>query len=149
MGASGAMRHFAEHRNVRGTSLYTQRWLPDGEPAGVVALVHGLGEHSGRYARVAAALTGAGYAVCAFDLRGHGRSPGRRGDTRFGPALEDIDELLDDAGQRFGDRPQFLYGHSLGGLLVLSHGLARRRAVAGVVCSGPALRSPLREQRAK
>ena len=64
-----------------------------GAPRGAVALVHGLGEHSGRYERLAGRFTDAGFAVWAIDLRGHGQSPGARGDTRFAPALEDIDAL--------------------------------------------------------
>ena len=133
-----------------GTRLHRRRWLPDGQPVAAVGLVHGLGEHSGRYDHVAAALTGAGYAVFAFDLRGHGRSGGRRGDTRFGPCIDDIDRLLADAADAVPGKPRFLYGHSLGGLLVLTYGLRRRATpLAGIVSSGAALRSPLREQRAK
>jgi alpha-beta hydrolase superfamily lysophospholipase len=132
-----------------GVSLYARRWEPDGDADAVVCLVHGLGEHSGRYAHVAAAFTDAGLAVCSFDLRGHGRSGGRRGDTRVAAALDDIDRLLAEAAARFPGRPRFLYGHSLGGLLVLTSGLVRRPAVAGVVSTGAALQSPLREQTAK
>jgi alpha-beta hydrolase superfamily lysophospholipase len=112
-------------------------------------LVHGLGEHSGRYRHVAVALTASGYGVLTFDLRGHGRSGGRRGDTRFGPCLDDIDRLVDEAVRSFPDRPCFLYGHSLGGLLVLTYGLRRNVGLTGIVSSGAALVSPLREQRAK
>jgi len=130
-------------------SLHTREWEPDEPPKAVIGLVHGLGEHSGRYGPVAARFTAAGYAVCAFDLRGHGASGGRRGDTRFTDAFDDIDRLLAGAAARFPDRPRFLYGHSLGGLLVLAYTLARRPAVAGVVASGPALHNALREQKAK
>jgi alpha-beta hydrolase superfamily lysophospholipase len=143
------MRHSTEYFGGGETVLYRQRWLPDGEPGAVVILVHGLGEHSGRYQHVAAALTGAGHAVLTFDLRGHGRSGGRRGDTRFEPCLDDIDGLVDEAARTFPGRPRFLYGHSLGGLLALTYGLRRGGGLAGIVSSGAALMSPLREQRAK
>ena len=140
-----------EERDVdaAGVILHTRRWEPDGPVRAVVCLVHGLGEHSGRYGHVAARLTDAGYAVCAFDLRGHGASGGKRGDTRFAETFDDIDRLLTDTADRFPGRPVFLYGHSLGGLLVLAYTLDRRPAVAGVVASGPALRTALREQKAK
>jgi alpha-beta hydrolase superfamily lysophospholipase len=127
-------------------TIHTRRWEPDGPIKAVVGLVHGLGEHSGRYGDLAARLTDAGYAVEAFDLRGHGASGGRRGDTRFGETFGDVDRLLAGAAERF---PRFLYGHSLGGLLVLSYTLSRRPPLAGVIASGPALHNALRDQTAK
>jgi len=132
-----------------GLTIHTRLWEPDDPPKAVVGLVHGLGEHSGRYGPVAERLTGAGYAVASFDLRGHGASGGRRGDTRFTETFGDIDRLLADAAQRFPGLPRFLYGHSLGGLLVLAYTLERRPPVAGVVVTGPPLHNALREQKAK
>ena len=73
-----------------GLSIYHQAWLPDGDAGAAVMLVHGLGEHSGRYAHVADALTGAGYAVHALDHRGHGRSDGKR------VFVKSYDELMRD-----------------------------------------------------
>ena len=61
-----------------GLGLYEQCWLPDAEPSAAVVVVHGINEHSGRYARLAGDLTRHGYAVYAMDLRGHGRSEGDR-----------------------------------------------------------------------
>ena len=132
-----------------GLLIHTCLWEPEGPTRAVVGLVHGLGEHSGRYGPVAERFTAAGYAVASFDLRGHGHSGGRPGDTRFAKTFDDIDRLLSDAAGRFPERPRFLYGHSLGGLLVLAYTLQRRPAVAGVVASGAALHTALREQKAK
>jgi alpha-beta hydrolase superfamily lysophospholipase len=143
------MRHSAADVDAGGVRIHTRRWEPDGPAKAAVGLVHGLGEHSGRYDAVAARLTAAGYGVCAFDLRGHGESGGRRGDTRFAAAYEDIDRLLTGAAEWLPDAPRFLYGHSLGGLLVLSYTLNRRPALAGVVASGAALHNALRGQKAK
>jgi alpha-beta hydrolase superfamily lysophospholipase len=143
------MRTFEGEVNAGGLPIHTRLWEPEGPALAVVGLVHGLGEHCGRYWRVATHLTAAGYAVSSFDLRGHGHSGGRRGDTRFAEAFADIDCLLSDAADRFPDRPRFLYGHSLGGLLVLAYTLERKPAVAGVVASGAALHTALREQKAK
>ena len=143
------MRTFEGEVDASGLPIHTRLWEPEGPALAVVGLVHGLGEHCGRYWRVATRLTEAGYAVSSFDLRGHGHSGGRRGDTRFAAAFADIDRLLGEAADRFPDRPQFLYGHSLGGLLVLAYTLERKPAVAGVVASGAALHTALREQRAK
>lgn len=133
-----------------GLNLHAKTWPPEQPPKAVVCLVHGLGEHSGRYSHVAQALNHAGYAVLAFDLRGHGRSGGPRGHAPSSEAfLEDIDCLLETASRRYPGAPQFLYGHSLGGALVLYYTLRRKPGVAGVVSTSPGLRSPLVEQKLK
>jgi len=121
--------------------LYAQGWTPEAAPAGVVCLVHGLGEHSGRYAHVAAALTAADYALLGFDLRGHGKSEGLRGHTpSYDVLMDDIGRLLDEATAGYPARPRFLYGHSLGGNLVLNYSLRRKPGLAGVIATSPALR---------
>ncbi|UCF60818.1 MAG: lysophospholipase [Anaerolineaceae bacterium] len=121
-----------------GVQLYWRAWEPDVPARATVCLVHGLGEHSGRYEHVAAAFTGAGLAVHAIDLRGHGRSEGPRGHT---PGLaqwyDDIDLLLSRTNP---EKARILYGHSLGATLVLSCGLHRPEKLNGVLATGPALR---------
>ena len=130
--------------------VFTQDWQPQGAPRGAIALVHGLGEHSGRYERLAERFTNAGFAVWAIDLRGHGQSPGARGDIRFAPALEDIDALVARCGASGAGVPVFLYGHSLGALLSVLWLLERPAApVAGAVISAIGLHSALREQALK
>lgn len=125
-----------------GQELYYQSWAPQGEPKAVVCLVHGLGEHVGRYAHVGQALNDAGYALIGFDQRGHGKTPGPRGVTPpFDRLMDDIGLLLSEAEQRFPGRPQFLYGHSMGGNWVLNYALRRKLAVAGVVATSPGLRT--------
>lgn len=132
-----------------GNSVYWRRWIPQNGYKGIVCLVHGVGEHCGRYDQIAEQLGAAGYATSGIDLRGFGKSQGRRGHLRIASALRDIDEMLAEERRRAGGRPLFLYGHSLGGLLVLLYGLEYRPAVAGVVATGPALRTVLRNQRGK
>lgn len=83
------------------------------------------------------------------DLRGHGRSSGRRGDTRFGPALDDVERLLANAGAAHPGVPRLLYGHSLGALMVLTCLARRRPPVAAAVVSAPPLSNALRLQRGK
>ena len=124
-----------------GLTLLGRVWQTTGTPKGIVNLVHGLGEHSGRYAHVAEALSKAGYNLIGFDLRGHGLSEGKKGHT------PDIDHLMDDitlflekSRSLFGgDFPNFLYGHSLGGLLVINYGLRRKPDLAGIIATDPAL----------
>lgn len=130
-----------------GIQFRYQGWLPDTDPRAVVCLVHGIGEHTGRYAHVAAALNAAGYALLGCDLRGHGRSGGPRGHTpSYAALLDDIDRLLEEAAHRHPGLPRFLYGHSLGGNLVLNYalrsdpGLRSQPAVTGVIATSPALR---------
>lgn len=106
--------------------FYFQGWEPATQPKAVVCLVHGLGEHSGRYAHVARTLNDAGYVLFGFDLRGHGRSGGRRGHTpSYEVLMDDIGRLLDETATRYPGLPRFLYGHSLGGNLVLNYALRR------------------------
>ena len=124
------------------TRLYAQSWQPDGTAVGVVCLVHGLGEHSSRYAHVAAALSEAGYVTLAFDQRGHGKSQGARGDAAtYDEQMDDIKRLLAEGGERYPALPRFLYGHSMGGNLVLNYALRRRTQLQGVIATGPWLRA--------
>ena len=121
--------------------LYAQGWQPETEPKGLVCLVHGLGEHSGRYEHLTAFLSQAGYALLAFDLRGHGKSEGQRGHAPgYEALLDDIAHLLEEAAVRYPDCARFLYGHSLGGNLVIEYALRRHPPLAGVIATGPALR---------
>lgn len=156
MGLRGArvhndeMRHDEQtHRTSDGATIFWQQWYPEGDPVGVICLVHGLGEHSGRYAHVAQRFTDAGYAVFAMDMRGHGNSGGTRGDVTVDLAMSDIADLVADAKTEFPGKPLFLYGHSLGGLMTMTYVTRRRPAIAGIVATAPALDSELREQKAK
>lgn len=125
-----------------GLPLLGRCWESEGEPRAVVCLVHGLGEHCGRYGHVAAALNAQGYAVLACDQRGHGRSGGQRGVIpSYDALMDDIGLLLAQAGQRFPGKPRFLYGHSLGGNEVLNYALRRRPNLAGVIATSPGLRT--------
>ena len=107
----------------------------------MINLVHGLGEHSGRYAHVAEALNYAGYHLVAFDLRGHGLSDGKRGHAPgFIQLFDDIQIFLTESNQRFGlGIDPFLYGHSLGGSLVINYCLQRDFHLSGVIATGPSL----------
>jgi alpha-beta hydrolase superfamily lysophospholipase len=132
-----------------GARLWTSQWTPDRATRATLVLVHGLGEHCGRHAHVARRLAAADFAVLAFDLRGHGRSSGRRGDTRMEQALDDVERLLAVAAGLHPGVPSFLYGHSLGALIVLTAIVRRRPALRGAVVSAPPLRNALQRQKAK
>jgi alpha-beta hydrolase superfamily lysophospholipase len=130
-------------RTADGLALYLQEW-PLAEARGTVQIVHGLGEHIGRYGWLAGQLNAAGWRVVGHDQRGHGRSEGRRGAIADGASLlADLAQVLD-AVRRPG--PHVLLGHSMGGLVAarfVAEALAPRparwsRAVSGLVLSSPA-----------
>ncbi len=133
-----------------GLNLYAQGWEPDAPPKAVVCLVHGLGEHSGRYAHVGMVLTQAGCALLGFDLRGHGKSEGPRGHAPSWEVLfSDVDCLLDQAAERYPGKGRFLYGHSLGGSIVLSYALRCKPKLLGVIATSPGLRTAFEPPRWK
>lgn len=137
-------------RGKDGIEFFLQGWEPEANPKAWLALVHGLGEHTGRYAHVGKAMTEAGYAMAGFDLRGHGKSSGARGHfPSLDTVMHDIHEFIRLLAGRYPDIPHFLYGHSLGGLFVLSYAIQDGAGLKGVIITGPALRSPLQEQKAK
>jgi alpha-beta hydrolase superfamily lysophospholipase len=130
--------------------LYTQKWEPENDIKGVICLVHGLGEHNGRYLHWAEKLVDAGYAALISDLRGHGKSGGQRGHTpSFDHYADDVSILLEAAAGSYPGKPVFLYGHSLGGLIVLYYLVQRRPEITGAVVTGPALHSAVAEQKVK
>jgi len=118
--------------------LFGQSWQPEDRPRAVICLVHGMGEHSGRYGHVVDRLTQAGYSVFAFDLRGHGKSEGPRGHTpSYEALLKDISSLLEVVNKQFPQLSSFLYGHSLGGNLVLNYVLRYKPQLKGVIVTDP------------
>jgi alpha-beta hydrolase superfamily lysophospholipase len=121
--------------------LFARLWEPETNVCrGVFGIVHGLGEHCGRYAHLAEVLTRAGYAVLAFDLPGHGRSPGRRGHADYEILLDDVERLAGEVRARAADGPAVLYGHSLGGAIVLACAIRRSLPLTALIASSPLLR---------
>jgi len=137
-------------KGTQNISIYHQRWEPDAAAKAVVCLVHGLGEHSGRYSRLTQCLNENRYSVMACDLPGHGKSGGPRGhvDT-FEEFMQTIDLLLEKARSLHPQQPCFLYGHSLGGILVLAYVLQRKPALSGVIVTSPGLSNALEQQKLK
>jgi len=125
-----------------GVSIYARAWKPQGTARAVISLVHGLGDHSGRYPWLVEALTGAGYAVSSFDRRGEGKSGGPRTDIpSYEAILRDIDQHMENTKKRFPGMPLVMYGHSFGGAQTLCYVWRRKPAIAAVVASSPGLAS--------
>lgn len=128
-----------------GIGLHVADW-PAPPHAGArrgVLIMHGLGEHAGRYPHVARFFNDCGFAVRTYDHRGHGRSDGPRGDVPDETAmLRDAALVMQDFAQRF-DVPPLLLGHSMGGLMAARFATARLAQISGLVLSSPALAIPL------
>jgi alpha-beta hydrolase superfamily lysophospholipase len=123
-----------------GEQLFCQRWSPpDGPPSrGVVALMHGYGEHATRYDHVAAGLVRAGYGVMAIDARGHGRSTGKRAHVEaYDHYVRDFGRLVRAVQQQWPDQPTFCLGHSNGGLIVLHYAIDPATDITGCVVTSP------------
>jgi alpha-beta hydrolase superfamily lysophospholipase len=143
-GVASPMPTDATFATSDGLRLFERAWVAEAA-RGVVAIVHGYAEHSGRYQHVAEHLVGRGYSVYAFDLRGHGRSEGARVFVRsFNEYLDDVEAFLDRVRGRAGGKPVFLLGHSMGGAIVALAAVTRRPQVRALVFSGPALKSTRR-----
>lgn len=134
-----------------GTRLFFESRLPDGDARAHVAVIHGYGDHVGRYAGFLDALAARGLAAHGFDYRGHGRAEGRRGYcARFAEFHDDLDAHLTATRARAGDAPLFVFAHSHGGLVTASCALERGLpGVRGVVMSAPWLDLAFRAPRLK
>ncbi|OJX41298.1 MAG: hypothetical protein BGO78_00700 [Chloroflexi bacterium 44-23] len=122
--------------------IFSQKWLPENKAVGKVIMVHGLGEHSMRYEHIAQFFNDLNIAFFAFDQRGHGKSSGKRGDIpSYSVACSDIDRMIGFANEEFPQIPTFLYGHSLGGAIVLYYGLTKTSPLTGIICTSPGLGS--------
>ena len=106
-----------------------------------IAIVHGIGEHSGRYGNVVDTLLPKGISIWALDLRGHGKSEGKRGHMRsFDEYLSDVLSLIHTMKEKKGDDTKcFLLGHSMGGLVAICFGLKYPDLIDGLIVSSPAL----------
>ncbi len=135
------MRHQEGFFNgVRNASIYFQNWLPEGEPKGILLIVHGLAEHSGRYMNVVNHFVPQGYAVYGLDHLGHGKSSGTR---VYVKRFEDYAETLKIYFDRIHpSKPVFLVGHSMGGLIGAIYLLDHQAELTGAVLSGPAVKVP-------
>lgn len=123
------------------TDFFGQYWEPQITEA-VIVLVHGMGEHLSRYEEsVISHLIKNHFAVVAFDQFGHGKTSGKRGHCpSYQALLESIDLAIEKAQALFSEKPIFLYGHSMGGNLVINYALRKSSDIKGVIATSPFLR---------
>ncbi len=123
-----------------GNKIFFRTYAPAAVRAGIV-IAHGIGEHSGRYAGLAATLRDEGFALFASDHQGHGQSEGRRGHIRhFHVYLQDIHTMVQKARRELsGGQPLFMMGHSLGGLIAIRYIQTHPASIDGAIVSSPAL----------
>ncbi len=121
-----------------GIMLYAQEWRPESKPQAVINYVHGFKEHSSRFRKWAERFAASGYAVMAFDLRGHGHSEGRRGYARhYNDIIGDIYVFLSQSREAFPDVNHVLYGHSMGGNLVTNYLIRNRDLPDAAIIASP------------
>ncbi len=129
-------------RSSDGEEVAVFRWSGAGDPRAIVQIAHGMGEHAGRYARLAAALIERGYVVYANDHRGHGRTAGtadRHGDlgaAGWAGLVADLSLVSERARAEHPGRPLVLLGHSMGSLALQQHVLDHSAGIDGAVLSG-------------
>jgi len=122
-----------------GLQLFRRSWRP-ATPSGVLINIHGLGDHSGLYPTLVEHFVAQGFAIHAFDLRGHGRSPGQRAYVaRWDEFREDVGRFVELVRNEEKGQPLFLLGNSLGGLIVLEYALHHPEGLRGVIAASPPL----------
>lgn len=121
-----------------GLKLSGEYFIPTAENKGVIVLIHGMGEHFGRYYHVAKFFETIGYATIGMDLRGHGKSEGKKGHTTsYDQLMNDIDLLIKKANELFVGKPVILYGHSMGANLAANFAIRRKPTLKGLILTGP------------
>ncbi|QMV40000.1 alpha/beta hydrolase [Cohnella cholangitidis] len=132
-----------EWRCADGTRMHASEWSlePERKARAVIGIVHGMGEHMGRYSHVAEMLNAEGYAVIGFDQRGHGQTEGKRGHVSgYEGLLEGVDRLIAEGQCKYPGVPFFLLGHSMGGNVTLNYLLRKQPDIAGAIVTGPWLK---------
>ena len=127
-------------KGLNNFDLYYQCWLPEKSLRAVLLVAHGLAEHSGRYKNLVDYFVPKGYAVYAFDYRGHGKSEGTRSYVdRFSDYLADLETFFDIVRKENKDAQIFLVGHSLGATIATAYAVEHQKELDGLIVSGASL----------
>jgi alpha-beta hydrolase superfamily lysophospholipase len=135
------MEHREYEWNLDDKKVFAQAWLPEKDPGGIVNLIHGMGEHSGRYSRWGNLFADSGYALFAMDLFGHGKTEGKKGHVKsYQLLLDQVDLMLRKTEELFPGIPRILYGHSMGGNIAINYAISKAPAISALIASSPWLR---------
>ena len=116
----------------------------------VILLLHGLGEHSGRYLNLIKDFNNNNISVFTIDIRGHGKSEGKRGHSPFyEQLLSDIQCFVQHVTNKISNQKYFLYGHSMGGNLVINYSLLKDEKIYGVIATSPCIKAAIKPPRIK
>jgi Lysophospholipase len=131
-------------KGIRDADIYYQAWLPDGKVKAVLLIVHGAAEHTGRYMNIVNHFIPLGYAVYGLDHFGHGRSDGQRVYVeRFDDYIEPLKTFYTMVKGWQPDKPIFILGHSLGGLIETYYLLDHQKDFSGAIVSAPGIKIPV------
>jgi alpha-beta hydrolase superfamily lysophospholipase len=131
------LHHTALMETADGLKLHTESWLPEGKPFATLILVHGYGEHLGRYRHVAEHFVNTGFAIYALDHRGHGKSEGLRAYVdRFGYFIADLHQFVLRVRLAHPQIKVFMLGHSLGALIATTYCQTHPDQMDGLITSG-------------
>ncbi len=126
-----------------GLDLYYQFWVPEEIPKAILLVVHGFGEHGGRYRNLVDYFLPRGYGICTYDQRGHGKSDGFRAYAdRFSDFVDDLEIFRELVLSRHPGVPLFLVGHSTGGTISAAYSVSHKNGFSGLVLSGALLSPP-------
>lgn len=129
-------------KSADGLTIFGQYWQPETTPKALICIVHGMGEHSGRYPHFVEYFVPKGYAVFALDHRGHGKSGGQKGHMPgYDNMMNDMDKFMAEANILFPDTPKIMYGHSMGGNVAANYAIRRKpNGIKGLLLSSPYFR---------
>ncbi|MFZ5942111.1 MAG: alpha/beta hydrolase [Bacteroidota bacterium] len=121
--------------------LFVQTWMPDQQPKAVIVMVHGLGEHIGRYDHWAERFVKHGIGFTGYDQQGHGRSGGKRGTpTRASVLVDDARLMVEQARADYPGIPVVMYGHSMGGNVAINYVISQTETVDALIVTSPWLK---------
>lgn len=134
------MKHNTDTFISNSVELFCQSWVPETTMKAAIVIIHGGGDHSGRFKNHVDHLVPQGYGIFIFDLRGHGKSPGKRGHINsWDEYRQDVSAYIDRVHGKFPDFPLFLFGHSMGACIVLDYCLRKQQHISGVIVTSPAI----------
>ncbi|GGI73726.1 alpha/beta hydrolase [Shewanella gelidii] len=138
-------RHSGSFTHIHGKTQQYQVWLPQQPVQGVILIVHGLAEHSGRYMNLVNRFVPQGYAVYGFDHLGHGLSDGPRVYIDdFSQFVAGLDQMVDRVSEQHPQQPIILFGHSMGGLITSYYLSIYQHKVSAAILSAPAIEAPFK-----